>query len=281
MLWVVRHAKAEHSPRTADFDRSVRRKGHGEAERMQRWLAAQPDPASLVVSSAARRAVETAQYVVRGFALSVDALATDEELYGASAEALLRALRQLPPGTGNVALVGHNPGVSDLVGVLIGSSSVDLPTCGIAALTCPAPWSDLFPSAAELALVATPDTVSERYRSPPGLDALYFSRAPLPLATPESIPSYSAGRPTMRSRTLRTRRTESLEHGCPTEMNVHSGSPTSRATLNGLRCVENEHSEPPLPREARQEGRTGSIIMTLPGRSLRARRGLDPAGSGR
>ena len=160
ILWVVRHAAAEHSPGMTDFDRSLRRKGHREAERMRRWLAAQPNPASLVVSSAARRAVETAQYVVCGFSLA-DALATDEELYGASAGTLLRALRQLPPSTGNVALVGHNPGVSDLVGVLIGSSSVDLPTCGIAALTCPAPWGDLFPSAAELALLATPDTVSE------------------------------------------------------------------------------------------------------------------------
>ena len=161
MLWVVRHAAAERSPGMTDFDRSLRRKGHREAERMQRWIAAQPDPASLVVSSAARRAVETAQYVVRGFSLLDDALETDEDLYGASAGTLLRALRQLPPGTDNVALVGHNPGVSDLVGVLIVSSSVDLPTCGIAALTCPAPWSDLIPGAAELALLATPDTVSE------------------------------------------------------------------------------------------------------------------------
>ena len=161
-LWVVRHAKAEHSFGMTDFDRSLRRKGHREAERMQRWLAAQPEPASLVVSSAARRAVETARYIARGFGLSEDALATDEELYGAPAGTLFEALRQLPPGTGDVALVGHNPGVSDLVGVLIGSPFQDLPTCGIAMLTCPAPWGDLIPGAAELALVASPDTVSER-----------------------------------------------------------------------------------------------------------------------
>ena len=129
---------------------------------MQRWLAAQPEPASLVVSSAARRAVETARYVARGFGLSDDALATDEELYGAPAGTLFEALRQLPPGTGDVVLVGHNPGVSDLVGFLIGSPFADLPTCGIARLTCPTPWGDLIPGAAELALLASPDTVSER-----------------------------------------------------------------------------------------------------------------------
>ena len=255
MLWVVRHAMAEHSPRTADFDRSLRRKGHREAERMQRWLAAQPDSARLVVSSAARRAVETAQYVVRGCALSVDALATDEELYGASAGTLLRALRQLPPGTDNVALVGHNPGVSDLVGVLIGSSSVDLPTCGIAALTCPAPWSDLFPSAAELAPVATPDTVSEQYRSPPGLDALYFSRAPLPLATPESIPSHSAGRPIMGFCTSRTRRTESLEHGCPTELNVIRDPRPQRPRRTGFSASRsNTRNRPSLAERGKRGG---------------------------
>lgn len=162
VLWVVRHAKAEHSPGVADFDRSLRPKGHREAKRMRRWLAAQPEPPSLVVSSAARRALETARYVVRGFALADEALVTDEELYGASAGTLIRALRQLPPGTGNVAVVGHNPGVSDLVGVLIGSSSVDLPTCGIVALACPAPWGDLVPGAADLELVGTPDTVEKQ-----------------------------------------------------------------------------------------------------------------------
>ena len=129
---------------------------------MRRWLAAQPEPASLVVSSAARRAVETARYVARGFGLSDDALATDHELYGASAGTLLQALRQLSPSADNVALVGHNPGVSDLVGVLIGSWSMDLPTCGIVALTCPVPWSSLLPGAAELALLGSPDTVSKR-----------------------------------------------------------------------------------------------------------------------
>ena len=162
VLWVVRHAAAEHTFGVPDFDRALRPKGSRQAERMERWLSTQPDPPSVVVSSAARRAVETAQHVVRGFGLSDDDLVTDRELYGASPDTLIDALRQLPPGTGNVALVGHNPGVSDLVGVLIGSSIGDLPTCGIAVLTCPPPWRDLLPGAAELALVAASDTILER-----------------------------------------------------------------------------------------------------------------------
>lgn len=162
LLWVVRHAAAEHSIDKRDFDRSLRRKGRKQAESMERWLPTQPDPASLVVSSAARRAMETAQHVVQGFALSDDALHADKALYGAGPGTLIEALRQLPPGTGNVALVGHNPGVSDLVQVLLGSSFPDLPTCGIAVLTCPAPWGDLLPGAAELARAATPDSIPER-----------------------------------------------------------------------------------------------------------------------
>ncbi len=162
VLWVVRHAAAEHSFDKRDFDRSLRRKGRRQAERMERWLPTQPDPASLVVASAARRALETAQHVVRGFALPDDALRVDRTLYGASPGTLIEALRQLSPGAGNVALVGHNPGVSDLVQVLIGSSLPDLPTCGIAVLTCPAPWGNLLPGAAELAMVATPDSIPKR-----------------------------------------------------------------------------------------------------------------------
>ena len=162
VLWVVRHAAAEHSFDKRDFDRSLRRKGHRQAKRMERWLPTQPDPASLVVTSAARRALETAQHVLRGFALSDDALGVDRTLYGASPGTLIEALRQLPAGTGNVALVGHNPGVSDLVEVLIGTSFPDLPTCGIAVLACPAPWGDLVPGVAELAMVATPDSIPKQ-----------------------------------------------------------------------------------------------------------------------
>lgn len=162
MLWVVRHAAAEHTFGLADFDRALRPKGRRQTERMRRWLPTQPDPPALVVSSAAKRAVETAQHVVRGFGLSDDGLVTDPELYGASPGTLIEALRHLPPGTGNVALVGHNPGVSDLVSILVGSSIADLPTCGIAVLTCPAPWQSLLPGAAELALLAAADTILKR-----------------------------------------------------------------------------------------------------------------------
>lgn len=161
-LWVVRHAAAEHTFGVSDFDRSLRPKGLRQAERMERWLHTQADSATLIVSSAARRAVETARHVVRGFGLSDDDLRTDRELYGTSPVTLIEALRQLPPGTGNVALVGHNPGVSDLTSILIGSSIGNLPTCGIAVLTCPAPWDHLLPGSAELALVAAADTVLER-----------------------------------------------------------------------------------------------------------------------
>lgn len=161
VLWVVRHAAAEHSGGISDFRRSLRRKGQRQAARMQRWLTAQEESASMVVSSAASRAAETAQHVLRGFGLSDEVLHCRKHLYGASAGTLLDALRNLPPGTGNVALVGHNPGVSDLVGLLTGSPTADLPTCGIAVLTCPGPWSDLRPGSAELALVATPDNVPE------------------------------------------------------------------------------------------------------------------------
>ena len=162
VLWVVRHAAAEHTLGVPDFDRALRPKGLRQAERMQRWLPTQPNPPGVVVSSAARRAVETAQHVVRGFGLSDDEFVTDRGLYGASPSTFIDALHHLPPGTGNVVLVGHNPGVSDLVRVLIGSSIEDLPTCGIAVLTCPAPWPDLLPGAAELALVVASDTILER-----------------------------------------------------------------------------------------------------------------------
>ena len=67
----------------------------------------------LVLCSDARRARETLEGVVPG--LDTPEVRFEDGLYAASAESLLERLRSLPDDIEEVLLVGHNPGLRDVL----------------------------------------------------------------------------------------------------------------------------------------------------------------------
>lgn len=127
---------------------------------MVAWLRAREARAALVLTSAARRAAETADHVRSAFDLPQDAVLERRDLYLADATDLLDALRALPDDTGNVALVGHNPGITGFVNRLAGWAALDnLPTFGIAEFVVEGSWSDVAFGSGRLDAVVTPATV--------------------------------------------------------------------------------------------------------------------------
>jgi phosphohistidine phosphatase len=65
----------------------------------------------------------------------------EERLYGASGSELSELVASLPPEIESVVLVGHNPGVEDLVQELSGEW-VPMKTSAIAVLTWEGAWTD-------------------------------------------------------------------------------------------------------------------------------------------
>ena len=64
----------------------------------------------------------------------------DERLYGASDQELIQVVRELPDSLRAVLLVGHNPGLEELVGVLTGVS-YPMKTSSIAVLSSRTGWA--------------------------------------------------------------------------------------------------------------------------------------------
>jgi phosphohistidine phosphatase len=164
-LILMRHASA--GPGDDDRARPLSPDGAAEAARMGRALAAlavrgfQPEHALL---SPARRTRETFA-VVRG-ALGALRAAEDEALYLASPARLLSRLQQLPDPSAQVLLIGHNPGLAELVRRLVGRANPDaerraargLVPAACAALRIEAEhWRDLAPGSAELVAFLRPD----------------------------------------------------------------------------------------------------------------------------
>jgi phosphohistidine phosphatase len=149
-LLVLRHAKSSwDAPGLRDHDRPLAPRGRDALPRLARWLATEAPPIDLVLCSSAVRATQTLAGVED--ALPAPEVTVEDGLYGASAATLLARLREVPTATRGVLLVGHNPGLADLVGSLAGRGSGDAlerararyPTGGLATLSVVPPWAGL------------------------------------------------------------------------------------------------------------------------------------------
>ena len=133
-LWLIRHAKSSWSDRgLRDFDRPLNGRGRRDGPRMQRWLAEQAFGAGWIWTSDAIRALATAEFVHAAFPHAERV--SDHRLYGAGPEAILDIVRGTPPGVEAIAVVAHNPGITQCINLLAGERVVDnLPTFGIGRL---------------------------------------------------------------------------------------------------------------------------------------------------
>jgi phosphohistidine phosphatase len=149
LLLVLRHAKSDWStPGQADRDRPLSGRGRRQAPEAGRWLAEHGLLPDLVVVSPAVRARRTWDLVAAELPGPLPTR-VEKRVYAASRAELLSVLADLPETTGTVLLVGHNPGLEELVEHLVGEH-VRLPTSALAVVDVPVPWSGLGPGSATL-----------------------------------------------------------------------------------------------------------------------------------
>lgn len=166
-LYVMRHAKSSwKDPGLSDFERPLNRRGERDARRMAHRLARTRPLPELVLCSAAARAVQTYEPIAKVFGSSVE-VRIEDGLYGASGSALLTRLRELPHEVESVLLIGHNPGVQDLLIELASDGDparldavrTGFPTCAVATLRVKGRWYELGPSTASVEDLVTPSTL--------------------------------------------------------------------------------------------------------------------------
>ncbi len=118
-LTLLRHAKSSwDDPVARDFDRPLNGKGQRAAVTVGRHLRSEGLAFDHVAASPATRVVETIEQVETGYGSQL-APVWDKRIYLASASSLLDVIHELPAGADSVLLVGHNPGLEDLVLMLI------------------------------------------------------------------------------------------------------------------------------------------------------------------
>lgn len=116
-LWILRHAKSSWSEtEVADRDRPLNQRGERAAVLMGATLAQSGVELDRILASPALRVRQTIERLGAQLTAEVP-VCFDPDLYLASAETWLDQLRELEDGD-EVLVVGHNPGLEDLVDLL-------------------------------------------------------------------------------------------------------------------------------------------------------------------
>jgi phosphohistidine phosphatase len=127
-LLLVRHGAAAAKAATGgDGDRPLTSEGRAAIAALGARLKAERRRPDFALCSPARRTRETLDLLVAAVGPIVE-VAVEEPLYNADVATLLDRLRSVPPEFVCVLLVGHNPGLEELVRTLAHPASAAAPT---------------------------------------------------------------------------------------------------------------------------------------------------------
>ena len=164
-LLVLRHAKSSWSSEgLADHDRPLNARGERAAVLMGAALAQRAFLPGAAFCSTARRARDTFERVAAQLPEPVPA-SFEKGLYLAPPDAWLERLQVADDEVSTLLLVGHNPGLEELVGWLAPSGEAGavarlrqgLPTAALAVIEAPAErWSQVAPGRCSLRALSRP-----------------------------------------------------------------------------------------------------------------------------
>ncbi len=161
-LILLRHGKSDWSTGEDDFDRPLKKRGRNASSLVGRWLNAHKHTPDFVITSPAKRAMQTAEIACEAMGIDKDNIYKQKHIYLATPEELLYVLEDCPKEAKCVMLVGHNPGLEELLYYLVnGRMTIPddgkiMPTATLAILDLPEDWAKLECGSANLEFLVRP-----------------------------------------------------------------------------------------------------------------------------
>ena len=150
---LLRHAKADW-PQVSDHERPLAERGRKDAPVAGRRLAETGITFDLALCSTATRARQTWRLVAAALD-PAPPVRYEQRIYAAEPRALMSVLDEVADDVGTTALVGHNPGLSELVQTVSGQA-VELRTSAVAVMSWGGTWAEVWARRAQLVTQATP-----------------------------------------------------------------------------------------------------------------------------
>ncbi|MFC1665812.1 histidine phosphatase family protein [Pseudomonadota bacterium] len=171
-LLILRHGKSDWSVAVDDFHRPLKDRGKRGAQRMGLYLWQQGLLPDHIVSSPAERALVTAEKTCKAMGMGTLNIRCDQRIYAAELESLLTVLGDCPLNANRVMLVGHNPGLEDLLlhlsatQIPLPDNGKLLPTASLAHLSMPKDWKLLPAHSAHLLSITRPHELPKMFSYP-------------------------------------------------------------------------------------------------------------------
>jgi phosphohistidine phosphatase len=128
---VLRHAKSSWKyPDKTDHERPLNKRGKRDAPLMGRLLKKERLVPDVIISSTAMRARATAEAIAKASGYKGD-ITFNRSLYASGPQAYIDVLHDLSDEYVRVLIIGHNPGLQELVEMLTGEIHL-MPTCSLA-----------------------------------------------------------------------------------------------------------------------------------------------------
>ena len=160
-LLILRHAKSSwNSAAETDFDRPLSSRGIRNASRLGEWFAEQGLQPDLSLCSAAQRARHTVQLALSQFPGAP--IEFRESLYHAGLATLVNSAREQDDDLMRLMLVGHNPGMDQLLVYLckdeitLTANGKLMTTAALARIEIHCSWADLAPEQCKLTTLLRP-----------------------------------------------------------------------------------------------------------------------------
>ena len=114
-IYIVRHARAHRKgTNSSDFDRTLTKTAQIDAHHIGSFLKSRKVLPDLIISSAAPRAIETAEILAAEIQYPLSKIEINQNLYEIEFEDFLEILTHLNDNYQSVMFVGHNPPVSTM-----------------------------------------------------------------------------------------------------------------------------------------------------------------------
>lgn len=131
-LYLVRHAKSSWDyPSLSDEERPLNKRGQQNAPDMGKRLKKKGVVPALLVSSHARRALDTARLMAEALGYAKKEIIVDERLYHASIADFMEVMEEQDSKADSLMLFGHNPGLTELANTLCNVYVDNIVTAGI------------------------------------------------------------------------------------------------------------------------------------------------------
>jgi len=161
-LYLLRHGNSPMGEGLPDKERILSDLGRQNVSEMGGRLTVKGIKPDMILCSTAQRTKMTAQLLMEAMGLSADSICYDDRIYNASLEALVYLARETEEDISTLLVIGHNPGLSELVHFGDGESYCKeqgfygLTTASFAYLELSVPWSQFDAGTARVVEILSP-----------------------------------------------------------------------------------------------------------------------------